>query len=163
MKLLKEIHRRSLWQVLGIYIVGGWVALQVVDTLASTIGLPAWFGPVALGLLIVGLPIVVVYRMSPATYAIGRRLVGLEDVALPNLVAGRRIVPELIQHDYTADNVARRLAHWLDDTNAAAETRETLRGLRSRLAGSEAFGMAADRVLAELSSSGACAKISRLS
>lgn len=109
-------------------------------------------GTASLEAAIVGLPIVVVYRMHPATYAIGRRLVGLENVALPNLVAGRRIVPELIQRDFTAENVARCLAHWLDDPAAAAETRSTLRGLRGLLAGSEAFGLAADRVLGELSS-----------
>jgi TolB-like protein/Flp pilus assembly protein TadD len=56
--LIAEIHRRSLWQVLGIYVVGGWVALQVVDTLGSAMSLPEWFPGVALALLIVGLPIV---------------------------------------------------------------------------------------------------------
>jgi TolB-like protein/Flp pilus assembly protein TadD len=56
--LIQEIHRRSLWQVLGIYIVGGWIALQVVDTLGSAMALPEWFPGVALALLIVGLPTV---------------------------------------------------------------------------------------------------------
>lgn len=57
-KLIHEIHRRSLWQVLGIYIIGSWVALQVVDVLANNFGLPEWFPAFALGLLIIGLPIV---------------------------------------------------------------------------------------------------------
>ncbi len=57
-ELIHEVHRRSLWQVLGIYVVGSWVALQVVETLSETVGLPEWFGPVAFGLLIIGLPIV---------------------------------------------------------------------------------------------------------
>lgn len=56
--LIHEIHRRSLWQVLGIYIVGSWVALQVVDVLVSNFGLPEWFPAFALGLLVLGLPIV---------------------------------------------------------------------------------------------------------
>ncbi len=58
-RLIHEVHRRSLWQVLGLYVVGSWVALQVVETLSETVGLPEWFGPAAFGLLIVGLPIVV--------------------------------------------------------------------------------------------------------
>lgn len=57
-RVIDEIHRRSLWQVLGIYIAGSWGALQVVDVLASTADLPDWFPSFALALLIIGLPIV---------------------------------------------------------------------------------------------------------
>ncbi len=57
-RLISEIHRRSLWQVLGIYLAGSWAVLQVVDTLVGTLGLPDWFPPLALALLLVGLPIV---------------------------------------------------------------------------------------------------------
>ena len=56
--LIHEIHRRSLWQVLGIYLAGSWVVLQIVDTLAGALGLPEWAASFALFLLIVGLPIV---------------------------------------------------------------------------------------------------------
>lgn len=58
MRLIHEIHRRSLWQVLGIYLVGSWVALQVVDVLANNFGLPDWFPAFALALLVLGLPVV---------------------------------------------------------------------------------------------------------
>ena len=47
-QLIHEIHRRSLWQVLGIYLVGSWLALQVVDTLAGALNLPDWAPPLAL-------------------------------------------------------------------------------------------------------------------
>jgi len=57
-QLIHEIHRRSLWQVLGIYAVGAWVALQVVDVLKQNFGLPEWFPALALALLVIGLPIV---------------------------------------------------------------------------------------------------------
>ncbi len=57
-KLILEIHRRSLWQVLGIYLAGSWVALQVVETLTESLSLPAWVQPFALVLLIIGLPVV---------------------------------------------------------------------------------------------------------
>ena len=53
-QLIHEIHRRSLWQVLGIYLVGSWIALQVVDVLANNFGLPTWFPSFALALLIIG-------------------------------------------------------------------------------------------------------------
>ena len=57
-RLIQEIHRRSLWQVLGIYLGGAWVALQGIEALVSVLGLPDWVPGVALVLLIVGLPIV---------------------------------------------------------------------------------------------------------
>ena len=56
--VLNEIHRRSLWQVLGIYLAGSWVALQVVETLIQSAGLPDWVQPLALVLLVIGFPIV---------------------------------------------------------------------------------------------------------
>jgi tetratricopeptide (TPR) repeat protein len=57
-RLIHEIHRRSLWQVLGIYVVGAWIALQVADTVTAALGLPDWVPQVALVLLIVLLPVV---------------------------------------------------------------------------------------------------------
>ena len=57
-KLIHEIHRRSLWQILGVYVLGSWLVLQVVDTLADALNLPEWAGSLAVFLLIVGLPIV---------------------------------------------------------------------------------------------------------
>ena len=57
-RLVREIHRRSLWQVLGIYLVASWAVLSVVDTLGGALNLPDWFPSVAFALLIVGLPVV---------------------------------------------------------------------------------------------------------
>ena len=51
-RLIQEIHRRSLWQVLGIYLGGAWVALQGIEALVSVLGLPGF----AAVLLIIGLP-----------------------------------------------------------------------------------------------------------
>jgi adenylate cyclase len=57
-RFVHEIHRRSLWQVMGIYLVVGWVVLQVVDVLAQNMGLPEWVFPFAIVLLVIGLPVV---------------------------------------------------------------------------------------------------------
>jgi lipid-A-disaccharide synthase len=78
---------------------------------------------------IVGNPFVVVYRVSPLTFALAKLLVRYPDefpdmvdtagnlpVAMPNLIAGRRIVPELLQDHFTAQNVAAELAPLLADT-----------------------------------------------
>ena len=57
-KALQEIHRRSLWQVLGAYVMGAWLVLQVVDTLNNLFELPEWARYFAVMLLVVGLPVV---------------------------------------------------------------------------------------------------------
>jgi lipid-A-disaccharide synthase len=56
-----------------------------------------------------GTPFVVVYRVSRLTWLFGRRLVKLDTFAMPNLIAGIKIVPELIQHNFTAENIVREL------------------------------------------------------
>jgi tetratricopeptide (TPR) repeat protein len=57
-KLINEVHRRSLWQVLGVYLAGAWIALQVVNEIGDAVGLPEWVSPGALVLLVIGAPIV---------------------------------------------------------------------------------------------------------
>ena len=57
-QLIREIHRRSLWQVLGVYGVTSWVVYEVVLGLYDGIGLPEWVPPTAVVLLLIGLPIV---------------------------------------------------------------------------------------------------------
>lgn len=58
-QIIREVHRRSLWQIVGIYLAGSWVAFEVVSTLTASLELPTWFPALALVLLIVGLPVVV--------------------------------------------------------------------------------------------------------
>jgi lipid-A-disaccharide synthase len=62
-----------------------------------------------------GTPFVVVYRLSPSTWALGRRLVKLDTFAMPNLIAGRRVVPELIQSGFTAQSVMAELERVIPD------------------------------------------------
>jgi lipid-A-disaccharide synthase len=64
---------------------------------------------------LIGNPFVVVYRVSPLTYAIARRVVKVPHVAMANLVAGKRVVPELIQGDFTARNIIVEIERLLPD------------------------------------------------
>ena len=57
-ELVLEAHRRSLWQVLGLYVAASWIVLQVVEVLTTSIGLPDWVPGFAVVLLLIGLPIV---------------------------------------------------------------------------------------------------------
>jgi lipid-A-disaccharide synthase len=88
--------------------------------------------------------------MQPLSYLLARRLVRIEHIALPNLIAGRRLLPELVQDECSADRVASELARFLDDPGAREHARQALLGLRGALRGDGAFRRAAEAVLAEL-------------
>ncbi len=94
-----------------------------------------------------GRPMVVVYRLSPLTHRLGRRFLLVENVAMVNLIAGRRIVPELIQDDCTAENIAAETASLLTNTERADDTRRGLGDVRAKLGGPGASGRAAEAVL----------------
>ncbi len=94
-----------------------------------------------------GCPMVVIYRLSPLSYRLGRRFVHVDDVAMVNLIAGRRIVPELIQEDCTPDRVAAEVLALLTDTPRAEEMRSALSEVRGKLGSPGASGRAADAVL----------------
>lgn len=80
-----------------------------------------------------GLPMVVVYRVSPLTYALGRPLLRVNQFAMVNLIAGRTVVPELMQADFTAERVANEALALLEDPARAAKMREALAEVRRRL------------------------------
>jgi lipid-A-disaccharide synthase len=107
-------------------------------------------GTASLEAAVEGLPIVVVYRMNPLTYLVGRALVKLDNVTLPNLVAGRRVVPELIQGDCESAKIAEEVLGYLEDPGRARKTRDALLALRDSLGGPGAFHRAAEAVLDEL-------------
>jgi lipid-A-disaccharide synthase len=76
---------------------------------------------------LIGNPFLVVYRVSRITYAVAQRIVRVAHVGMVNLIAGRRIVPELIQDDFTASKVAERLRPLLENEEARATMQSDLR------------------------------------
>ena len=92
-------------------------------------------------------PMVVVYRLSPLTYRLGKPFVRVDTYAMANLVAGKRIVPELIQEDFTAERVASETVRFLTDRELHARTREELRRVREKLGDPGASARAAAAVL----------------
>jgi lipid-A-disaccharide synthase len=95
-----------------------------------------------------GRPMVVVYRLSPLTYRLGRRFVHVDTFAMVNLIAGGRIVPELIQDDCTPENVSREVLSLLTDPVLFERTRTALADVRRKLGQPGASGRAAEAVLA---------------
>jgi lipid-A-disaccharide synthase len=82
---------------------------------------------------LIGNPFVVVYRVSPITYAVAQRVVRVDHVGMVNLIAGRRIVPELIQHDFTASKVVEQLRPLLENEQARATMQSDLRTVGAAL------------------------------
>jgi lipid-A-disaccharide synthase len=76
---------------------------------------------------LIGNPFIVVYRISPVSYAIAKRVVDVPHVAMVNLIAGKRIVPELIQGDFTADQVVSHLQPLVENEEARARMQSSLR------------------------------------
>jgi lipid-A-disaccharide synthase len=97
-------------------------------------------------------PMVIVYRLSPMTYRLGRRLVKIDTIGMVNLIAGEKIVPELVQDAFTPDAVAREAISLLTDRERAARVRAGLARVRERLGGSGASRRAAHAILQELRS-----------
>jgi lipid-A-disaccharide synthase len=92
-------------------------------------------------------PMVVVYRLSPLEYRLGRRFVKVDTYAMPNLIAGRRIVPELIQDDCTPQRVADEAIALLRDRDLNARVRNELARVRRQLGAPGASARAAAAVL----------------
>ncbi|HEY7501627.1 MAG TPA: lipid-A-disaccharide synthase [Vicinamibacterales bacterium] len=92
-------------------------------------------------------PMVVVYRLSPLTYRLGRPFVQVDTFAMANLVAGRTIVPELIQDDFVPEAVASRALTLVRDANAAERMRADLRTVKAKLGGPGASRRAAAAIV----------------
>ncbi len=93
-------------------------------------------------------PMVIVYRVAPLTYRIGRRFVRVDTFGMANLIAGRRIVPELIQDGFTPEAVADETARYFEDPGHASATRQALGEVHQRLGKPGASRRAAERILA---------------
>jgi lipid-A-disaccharide synthase len=82
---------------------------------------------------LIGNPFLVVYRVSRITYAVAQRVVRVAHVGMVNLIAGRRIVPELIQDDFAASKVVERLRPLLENEEARATMQSDLRTVGATL------------------------------
>ncbi|MGA8041592.1 MAG: hypothetical protein WCA37_02200, partial [Terracidiphilus sp.] len=89
---------------------------------------------------LIGNPFVVVYRVSPLTYAIAQRVVTVPHVAMANLIAGRRVVPELIQGDFTAARIVQHLAPLLPEGKPRESMKKELDRIRELLTSHPARG-----------------------
>ncbi len=96
-----------------------------------------------------GAPTVIVYRVSPLTFAVARRLVRVEHMGMANLLAGERVFPELLQDDFTPERLAHEVLSLIRDPGRIKAVRRGLATVIRRLGGPGASARAA-RVAVEL-------------
>jgi len=78
-------------------------------------------------------PMVVVYKVSGLSYAIGRRFIQVDHISLVNLIAGRAVVPELIQNDANPERIAAEMRELITRHGRAREMKLALSGIRGKL------------------------------
>lgn len=98
-------------------------------------------------------PMVVVYRVSPLSWLVGKLLVDVPYYSMVNLLAGKPLVSELMQSDFNAPNLAAQVEYLLDHPEAREKMAQEFRTLKPRLGPGGATGRAADAVVGVLAAS----------
>lgn len=104
-------------------------------------------GTATLEAAILGMPMVVIYKLSPSSYFLGKLLVKLDFISLPNIVAEKEIVPELIQDDANPGKMVEAAFNILFGKGASDQMRDDLNMVRKKLGGSGASKRTAELVL----------------
>lgn len=127
-------------------VTDGFAALLAADL--------AWVasGTATLEALLLTTPSIVVYRVNRTTYEIARRVVKVPHIAMANLIAGRRLLPELIQDDADPVALAALTREWVASPETRAEIRSGLADARHSLGEPGAAGRAADLILERIES-----------
>lgn len=101
-------------------------------------------GTATLETALMNVPTVLIYKVAPVTYGIGKLLVKIDHIGLPNIMAKRRIIPELLQGDVTPDNVERELANILDHEAVYTQMKADLAQVKVELGAPGAVQRVAD-------------------
>lgn len=112
-------------------------------TLASSRAAIVASGTATVEAAVIGVPFVMIYMVSRMTYSIGKNLVDVPHYGMVNLIAGRRVVPELIQQDFTAERVVSELEPLIADGPRREQMLRDLAEVRAKLRGN-GLGRAAE-------------------
>jgi len=113
---------------------------QATIAIAST-------GTVTMECALFGVPTVALYKTSWSTYQIGKRIIQVKHLAMPNLLADERVFPELVQHDATAENIARETLDLLNNGARREAIRSKLQEIVKSLGSPGAAQRAAKAIL----------------
>ena len=104
-------------------------------------------GTVTLEAAISGTPTVIIYKVSPVSYWLGRLMIEVKSAGLVNIIAGKNIVPELLQDKASPENIANTVFNMLNDTKELQKMRKKLFEIRDMLGGPRASERVAEIAL----------------
>jgi lipid-A-disaccharide synthase len=110
-------------------------------------------GTVTLESAISGTPMVIIYKVSPISYWLGRAMIQVKHIGLVNLITGKKIVPELLQDQASPTRIAETVFHMLDDASGLERLRHELLNVKDSLGGPGASQRVADIAIGMLSGS----------
>ena len=144
------VDRKLIEAIIGKY--PGWADVEIISDGVEKVfercdAIVAASGTVTLQAAMYGTPMVIIYKVSPVSAWLGKALVRVSNVGLVNLVAGRELVPELLQDDATGDNIARAIQYMLKDEDELNHLRRQLIALRDVLGGTGASDRVAELAL----------------
>jgi lipid-A-disaccharide synthase len=105
----------------------GYSAMAAADIVLSACG------TATLEAALLGTPVVAYYRISPLTYHVGRRFVRIRQYSIVNILAGKPVIPELIQDEFTAANLARETIKVLESDELRVEMKVEFMKIRKGL------------------------------
>ncbi|HWR71675.1 MAG TPA: lipid-A-disaccharide synthase, partial [Nitrospirota bacterium] len=120
---------------------------RVYDALRASDAAMVASGTATLETGLMAIPMVIVYRVSALSFAIGSLIIDVENVGLVNIVAGKRVAPELIQRDATPENIAGAISGMLGDPVKYQQVRDDLVRMKTRLGDGGASARAAAVVM----------------
>jgi len=106
---------------------------QVYDAIACCSAVMTTSGTATLEIALLTVPMVIAYKLSPMTYWLGKRLVKIHFIGLPNIILGKAIIKELIQHEATPFHLAEEINRILTDSAYATKMRENLQQVKLQL------------------------------
>ena len=109
------------------------VAGRTYDVLSVSDAVIVASGTATLETALLVKPMVIVYKVSPLTFFLGKRVIRVKHVGLANIIAGRTVVPELIQQDFTAERVADEVTRILTDPDVRTRMIKDLSEIRKSL------------------------------
>jgi len=99
---------------------------------------------------IMGTPMIVVYRVSPLTYLLGKMLIKVKNIGMVNIIAGKTVVPELIQKDVTPEKITSAVVQILENPSKQEEIKKELNSLKEKIGKSGASFRAAQIIISLL-------------
>ncbi|WP_455380684.1 lipid-A-disaccharide synthase [Acidihalobacter prosperus] len=123
------------------------VSANFYDVIQCCDAITSASGTATLEIALMGKPLVVIYRVNPISYMIMQRLVKVDHIALCNIVAGKRIAKELIQHEATPEAIALELKRLLTDDAYVADMGESFADLKQQLGSGQSSSNIGDLTL----------------